>query len=196
MKSKFTEYIASVSVLIALSLAMASCNDGKSYSDLLREEDVSVNWYLAKGRVETAVPADSVFETGADAPFYRMNSEGTVYMRVLRRGDAQKAKKGDKVYFRFMRQNIKYLYQGSNLSSGEGNSEDMASGLGGMNFIFGNTTLTSTLQYGEGLQLPMKYLGYNCEVELIVKSQMGFTAEMAECNPYVYHNLKYFKAEY
>lgn len=179
-----------------MALGVCSCNDSKSYAELLREEDVSVNWYLAQNRVETQIPEDSVFEVGKDAPFYRMNSDGTVYMRVLNPGNSQKPETGDKVYFRFMRQNIKYLHSGLNTSSGEGNSEDMASGLGGMNFIFGNQTLSSTLQYGEGIQVPLKYLGYNCEVDLIVKSTMGFSADITECNPYIYNGIKYFKAEY
>ena len=45
-------------------LSMASCDDGKSYSDLLREEEVAVNRYLALNQVETRVPADSVFIEG------------------------------------------------------------------------------------------------------------------------------------
>lgn len=181
---------------IALAFLLAGCRDGKSYSELLRAEDVAVNWYLAQNRVETRVPADSVFETGAEAPFYRMNSDGTVYMRVVNPGSDVKPKKGDTVYFRFMRQNIKYLFDGTNTSAGEGNSEDMSSGLGGMHLVFGNTVLTSTTQYGEGLQVPLRYLGYDCEVDLIVKSPLGFGAEISSCNPYVYNSLKYFKAEY
>lgn len=194
-----TKKLASKAVAIVgfmLILGLSSCNDGKSYSDLLTEEEHAVNWYLAQNRVVPYVPEDSVFETGNDAPFYRMNSEGTVYMRVVNPGDMDnRPKKGDQVYFRFIRKNIKSLYEGVNLS-GEGNANDMNSPLNGTNFIYGNNTYQSTTRYGTGIQLPLDYLGYNCEVDLIVKSIEGFSGEISQCNPYIYEGLKYFKAEY
>ena len=178
-----------------MAVTAVSCNDGKSYSDLLEEEEKAVNWYLAQNRVVPYVPADSVFETGPDAPYYRMNSDGTVYMRVIRTGDMNdRPVKGATVYFRFMRSNIKLLKEGT--ASDVGNSENMDSALGGESIIFGNTVLPSTTRWGEGLQVPLHYLGYNCEVDLIVKSVEGRSDEISECNPYVYKSLKFFKAEY
>ena len=179
---------------IMLLLSLASCENTKSYSELLKEETEAVNWYLAQNKV-TSVPEDSVFILGDDAPFYRMNADGTVYMRVINPGDKEKRpKKGDTVFFRFMRKNINYLYQGMTVA-GEGNAENMNSSLNGTSLVYGNTTLTSTTQYGEGLQVPLGYLGYDCEVDLIVKSTMGFTSDISNCIPYVY-NIRYFRAEY
>lgn len=180
---------------IMLLLSLASCENTKSYSELLKEETEAVNWYLAQNKVVTSVPEDSMFILGDDAPFYRMNADGTVYMRVINPGDKEKRpKKGDTVFFRFMRKNINYLYQGMTVA-GEGNAENMNSSLNGTSLVYGNTTLTSTTQYGEGLQVPLGYLGYDCEVDLIVKSTMGFTSDISNCIPYVY-NIRYFRAEY
>ena len=191
---RITRHIYGILVVAALGLMM-SCNEGKSYSDLLRDEEVAVNWYLAQNRVEPRVPEDSVFVTGPEAPFYRMDRDGHVYMRVVNPGDMDnRPKKGETVYFRFMRQNVKYLKEG--LTSGVGNSEDMGSSVGSMSLVYGNTTLPSTTQYGEGLQVPLRYLGYNCEVDLMEKSNAGMSADMADCIPYVYKGLKFFKAEY
>lgn len=192
IKTKITGLLSAV-----LLLLMTACQEGKSYSDMLREEERAVNWYLAQNRVETRVPADSVFEIGPDAPFYRMNADGTVYMRVIRMGDMDdRPQKGERVYFRYMRQNILYLYQKTNLSDGEGNANDMGSNLGGSNLIYGNNVLPSTTRYGTGIQVPLNYLGYNCEVDLIVKSIDGFSEYVSQCQPFVYKSLKYFKAEY
>lgn len=188
-----------VSLLSLFFLSLCTgCNEGKSYSDMLREEEVAVNWYLAQQRVEPYVPEDSVFEVGKNAPFYRMDPDGNVYMRVINTGDmTRRPKKGDTVYFRFMRTNIKYIYTyGEENAGGEGNSEDMSSNLGGMNLIYGNETLQSTTDHGTGLQVPLGYLGYDCEVELVVKSVAGRSGDMSQCVPYVYKGLKYFKAEY
>ncbi len=180
---------------IMLLLPLASCENTKSYSELLEEETEAVNWYLAQNKVVTSVPEDSVFIQGDDAPFYRMNADGTVYMRVINPGDKEKRpKKGDTVFFRFMRKNINYLYQGMTVA-GEGNAENMNSSLNGTSLVYGNTTLTSTTQYGEGLQVPLGYLGYDCEVDLIVKSTMGFTSDISNCIPFIY-NIRYFRAEY
>lgn len=176
-----------ISGLFAASAAVSltSCEGGKSYSDLLDEEKKSVNWYLSQQRVEGNIPEDSNFIVGKDAPFYKMNSDATVYMRVINRGDMNnRPKKGQTVYFRFMRYDIKSMWEG-NPGSGIGNSEDMGLGSGSLSLVFGNNVLTSTTQYGEGIQMPLNYLGYNCEVDLIVCSIEGFTSEISDCE-YMY----------
>ena len=178
------------------TVTLTSCEDGKSYSDLLDEEERSVNWYLSQQRVEGNVPEDSDFIVGKDAPFYKMNGDATIYMRVINRGDMKnRPKKGQTVYFRFMRYDIKSMWEG-NSGAGTGNSEDMGLSSGSLSIVYGNTTLASTTQYGEGIQMPLNYLGYNCEVDLIVCSIEGFTSEISDCRPYLYKNLKFFKAEY
>lgn len=177
------------------SMFAVSCQEGKSYSDLLEEEEKAVNWYLAQNRVIAEVPQDSVFETGPNAPFYRMNSEGSVYMRVINPGDMEnRPVKGQTTYFRFMRINLKALSEGT--ESEEGNSENMDSNLGGLSLVFGNTVLPSTTEWGNGIQVPLYYLGYNCEVDLIVKSTEGRSGDISNCLPYLYKSLKFFKAEY
>lgn len=194
-------------IFCCLAPVVTGCKDGKSYSDMLRDEKGAVNWYLAQNRVEPRVPEDSVFQTGEDAPFYRMNSDGTVYMRVIRQGDMNnRPVKGDNVYFRFMRYDISQMYDDKTTDiTGYGNTEDMF-GNSDWHFVYGNTTLPSTTQFGTGIQLPLNYLGYGCEVDLIVKSTEGMSVtsssgsvlidDVSNCTPYVYKNLKYFKAEY
>lgn len=180
---------------ILIMIGMTSCNEGKSYSDLLEEEEKAVNWYLAQQRVEASVPADSIFLTGQDAPFYRMNSDGTIYMRVINPGDMNnRPVKGQTVYFRFMRVNLKALSEGTEME--EGNNENMDSALGGLSLVYGNKSLPSTTEWGDGIQVPLNYLGYGCEVDLIVKSIEGRVGDISQCIPYLYKGLKYFKAEY
>lgn len=175
---------------------LVACQDGKSYSDLLDEEEKAVNWYLAQQSVVASVPADSVFETGPGAPFYRMNKEGSVYMRVISMGDMNnRPQKGDRVYFRFLYQNIKNLQSGASSGTGSGNADNMLTG-GNQSLVYGNSYLESTANLGTGIQVPLGYLGYNCEVDLIVKSIEGRSGDISNCIPYLYSNLKYFKAEY
>lgn len=192
--------MAAACLALAAGGGLASCDKTESYSDLLRDEEKAVNWYLAQQRVETEVPADSVFETGKNAPFYRMNEDGTVYMQVINAGDMKdRPKDGDKVFFRFMRQNIKALYNGIE-NDPFGNMDDLANAMGNTYLFYGNETYPTSTQYGTGIQVPLDYLGYYSEVNLVVKSYSGFTgnkfqAEQTSCIPFLI-NVKYYKPEY
>lgn len=75
---------------------------------------------------------------------------------------------------------------------GEGNAADME--YNPMYFRFGNYSLQSSAQYGSGIQLPLSYLGIDCEVNIVIKSQYGFTSEMTNVVPYLY-NVRYFKSQ-
>ncbi len=124
-----------------------------------------------------------------------MTLDGSVYMRVLETGDLKnKPKFGDRVYFSFMRQSIKDLYKGYD-PAWQGNDEDMSTGLGSTSFFLGNTVLPSTTQYGTGIQMPMDYLGYYSQVEIIIKSTKGFETDITQCEAYVY-KIRYFPAIY
>lgn len=172
---------------------VTSCEDTKSYSELLNDEEHAVNWFLAQHKVELELPKDGKFIVGENAPYYKMDKEGSVYMQVLNAGTDIKPEKGDRVYFRFMRMNIQYKMS-YNLEDWTGNSEDFGAS-SSTSLIYGNNVLSSTTQYGEGIQVPLQYLGYDSEVNLIVKSTEGFTDEISSCIPYLF-NIRYFKAEY
>ncbi|MDE7381583.1 MAG: DUF4827 domain-containing protein [Muribaculaceae bacterium] len=164
---------------------------------MLKKENQAVNWFLSGQRVSVEIPSDSIFEVGPEAPYYKMNEDGTLYMQVLNAGEQDKAnrpKDGEKVYFRFSRRNLKMMMNGQD-PAWEGNSDNLNSGVGATSFILGNQYLPSTTKYGEGLQKPLRYLGYYSEVNLIIKASEGFLEDQSSCIPYVY-NVRYFKAEY
>lgn len=60
-------------------------------------------------------------------------------------------------------------------------------------FLFDNTSVSQSTQYGTGIQLPMKFLGYNAKVNLVIKSQDGPTDEMSYVIPYLY-TITYYKS--
>lgn len=186
--------------IAAVAAGLSSCDKTESYSDLLRDEEQAVNWYLAQQRVETEPPADGNFEVGPNAPFYRMDEDGTVYMQVIDKGDLnERPEEGDKVFFRFTRKNIKGMYQGTT-SGGFGNMDNLDSPLGSTYLFYGNDTYPNSTQYGTGIQVPLEYFGFYSEVNLVLKSYSGFTgstfqAEQSSCTPFLY-NVKYYKPEY
>lgn len=178
---------------LSLFLMVTSCDKTKSYSELLTEEEHAVNWYMAQQTIVPYVPADSVFETGTSAPFYKMDEDGFVYMQVINNGNLKnRPKKGETVYYRYRYKNVKDMYSGYE-PSWLGNVDNLIQSPSSL--VFGTTVLTSTLELGEGLQVPLKYLGYDCEVNIVIKSPKGHTKLQTECIPYLY-NIKYFKAEY
>lgn len=182
-------------MLLGLTVGAASCEKGESYADLLKKEEHAVNWYLSGESVETKIPADSIFITGEDAPFYKMNEEGTVYMRVVDPGDMDdRPEKGDRVYFRFSRMNLRNFYE-ADYEQWSGNSNNLGNTNLSTSFIYGNYQLESSYRYGTGIQLPMDYLGYNSRVRLVLKAQAGFYSEQSQCLPFVV-DVRYFHGNY
>lgn len=180
-----------------MGLMLFSCEDTVSYSELLRDEQKYSNWFLAQHRVCNEIPADSVFEVGSDAPYYRMDEDGYIYMQVLKAGDGDFPVYGDQVYFTFTRYNIETMYEDKTLDVEweTSNQEDFLLTIGNTYFIYGNYSVTSSSTYGSGIQVPVTYLGYNSEVNILLKSYYGFSSESTTCVPYLV-NTRYFKAEY
>lgn len=172
--------------LAALAL-LTACSDDQSYADRLNEERNAVNAYLANHRVVMSVPEDSIFEVGPDAPFYRVDVDGNVYMQVLNAGDRvnDRAKTSEPIYFRYARYNLSTWYADGTwtMTSGNENTMDAVS----CSFNYADYTLPSSSQWGYGLQYPLLFLGVECEVNLIIKSQYGFTSEISYVTPFFYH---------
>ena len=176
-----------------LGVTAMSCNDGKSYAELLTDETHAVNAFLSNHRVQLGIPEYDEIETGADAPFYRLDEEGNVYMQVLSKGNKDMMiKDDDLVYFRFTRNSL-FLYDvatGEFPEEGWGNSEDLT--VGSASFRYNNYTLTSSSQWGSGLQLPLSVLGLGCRVNLVIKSQYGLSNEISQVVPFYYYDVRYF----
>lgn len=175
---------------LALATTVSSCSDSKSYAELLNEENRCVNLFLSQHRVVDHIPEGNAFEVGPDAPYYCLDEDQNVYMQVLAKGTDEKPEKDDMVYFRFIRYSLQYYIVGSDDNVGVGNANNM--GAAPTYFLFDDYYTTQSAQYGEGIQLPMKYLGYDCKVNLVVKSQAGAESEMSYVVPYLY-TISYYK---
>ena len=173
-----------------IALALASCSDTKSYAELLNDETMYVNAYLANQRVINEIPADTVFEYGPKAPYYRLDPDGELYMQVINPGTpGNKVEADELIYFRFTRYSL-YNYKDGVLSGGIGNENDLS--YDNTSFRFGNYRLQSSSQWGSGIQYPLALLPVDCEVNIIIKSQLGITSELAEVVPFLYH-IRYFR---
>lgn len=175
-------------------LASASCNKSKSYSEMLNDEEKATNWYLSNQKIINEIPADSVFLTGPDAPFYKMDEDGFIYMQVINPGNSEKkARDGQQIFFRYMRTNILDMYNGLDPKP-MGNANDVGNA-NATSFRFNNLEASTSATYGSGIQTPLRYLGLDCEVNLVLRSYYGFSGETGQCQPYLY-NIKYYPAYY
>lgn len=187
MKLKLSNIIIGALAICTATVSL-SCSDNKSYAELLEVENKAVNRFLADQRVIGYQEGFTDFEVGADAPFYQIDKEGNLYMQVIKLGEYEKPENNQLVYFRFTRYNLSNYTTGGEME-GEGNSESIE--YGDQSFRMGNTTLESTTQWGSGIQYPLTLVPLGSEIKLVVKSQYGWTAEIAYVQPFLYH-LRYY----
>lgn len=189
---KYSNLFAAIAITSA-AIGNTSCSDSKSYAELLTDEMHSVNNFLADHNVILEIPEDNNFIEGPDAPYYRLDEDGNVYMQVINSGDKSLMAEDDElIYFRFTRHSL----HGYDPATGEftiegwGNSDDLS--VGAASFRFGNYSLSSSSQWGSGLQMPLNYVGMESEVNIVVKSQYGLSSEISQVIPFLY-NIRYFK---
>lgn len=146
--------------------------------------------YLSKFDVIDQLPDISDIQVGSVAPFYKLNSEGTVYMQVVRMGTQSAATIGETIYFRFMRYNLLSYLENGVLPNGEGNMNSITPSA---TFFELDSDKPSTTQWGSAIQMPMLLgLPVDSEVNLVVASEAGLTSEISSVIPYLY-NIRYFK---
>lgn len=193
-KNKITAF--AMALLMVFCIGVVSCDDNESYAEKLDKERKASNAFLSGYNVVMGIPDDTVFVTVAEvgeteAPFYRIEPEGNVYMQVVKAGDRDSmAHTGDKIYFRYSRTSLLDWYE-YGYSMIDSNSDDMV--YSSRHFYYNDFSKSASLTCGMGLQLPLQYVGINCEVNLVIKSQYGIDDEISYVTPYRW-NVRYFKS--
>ena len=180
--------------LVAVVCCTSSCSDNKSYAEQLADERVAVNLFLAGKKVINEIPADSILQTGKDAPYYRIDENGNVYLQVISNtGLDQRPKTDELIYFRYMRFNIvDWCVHGEDDITLVGTMNDMNNPT--TYFLYDNYSVDVSSQYGEGIQLPLKFVGMGSEVNVIIRSQVGISDEIADVQPYHWH-IRYYRSK-
>lgn len=191
MRKKGVLIFMSVLAVACLCVTVASCDKNESYAEKLDNESKASNAYLSGFDVVNEIPADTIFEEGEDAPFYRIEEEGNVYMQVIKAGDRDSmAHTGDKIFLRFSRFDV-LTWLDYGVKSWGSNSSNMAST--SAYFYYNDFSKSASTTWGIGVQLPLQYVGINSEINLLIKSQYGPSEEMSSVTPYLW-NVRYFKS--
>ena len=185
---KFLSYLLPLTSLTLISI-LSACDDSKTYAELLADENKYVNNFLADHKVINSIPEDTVFITGENAPYYRLDDDGNLYMQVVSPGTpGNKAKENELLYFRFSRYNLVY-YKNGLFGQSEGNDEVLG---GNYSFRYGNYELNSTYSLGAGIQAPLEYVPVDAVVNIVIKSQYGMPSEISYVQPFLY-SIRYFR---
>lgn len=161
--------------------------------DLKNTEQRAMKKYLSKFDVIDELPSINNIQVGSVAPFYKLNPEGTVYMQVVKMGNASAAINGEKIYFRFLRYNLLSYLENGVLPQGQGNANDPTEST---KFFEVGSEKPSTTQWGTAIQLPIILgLPIDSEVNLVVASEAGPTSEISGVIPFLY-NIRYYKSAY
>lgn len=195
---KIMKYFNFLPIIAAavLGLIFSSCQDSKSYAEMLNDETRAVNRFLSDHVVVDELPADNKFITCEDkgdlAPYYRLDEDGDVYMQVVTPGTpGNMAVTDQQIFLRFMRYNL-FQYSDGKLGTPSGNDTDLSNS--SASFRFDNFQVSSTYRWGTGIQMPLKYVPIDAQVNIVIKSQAGLYDEIANVMPYLYQ-VRYFKAQ-
>ncbi len=159
--------------------------------DLKKTEQRAMKKYLSKFDVINELPTINNIQVGSVAPFYKLNPEGTVYMQVVKTGNASAATNCEKIYFRFMRYNLLSYLENGVLPQGQRNANDPTESSTLFEVV---SDKHSTSQWGTAIQIPILLgLPIDSEVNLVVASEAGPTSEICGVIPFLY-NIRYYIA--
>ncbi len=159
--------------------------------DLIVRERKAIDYFLKDVMVATTTPSNiAQFQVGENAPFYYLDENHNVTMRILSMGNEGIAEDGDLVFFRFLRYNLMTFFTTGSMPTPNGNyySLDEAA-----SFYYNDFLTPSSALWGKGIQMPLlKGVPLGSKVQLVISSQEGIKNEYAYYIPYLYE-ISYFQ---
>jgi len=181
--------------VVSAVLFTVSCNDTKSYTDMLNDEKDAISKLLdtltidgQRATVLSDFPTDSIFKPHE---FYKL--ENGVYLNIIEKGEDKRAiERQTSIISRFA---VKGLIKEPNTFNSLDNSQDNP-GASFTKFVYGNyySFQPGSLEYffiGEGVNNALKYVGDYGRVKLIVPFKRGSQADQTGGEPRYFMDLKF-----
>lgn len=195
--------------LVLIGLAFQSCDDSKTYAEMLEDEKNAIDDYISTHDIKV-ISLDELLsrkDTMTQENEYVLFKENGVYMNIVSRGElddkgyAKKPKNNDQILARFIEYDLvekdttgtsnwfsadavdvfNYIKNGT-ASYGQFTEGSMA------NFLY---TSFGSVAVPAGWLLPLNYIGHKAHVKLLIPSKMG--NDYAQRNVYPYFYEIYYK---
>lgn len=177
---------------LTLLVLFAACDDDVSYAERVETERKRIKEFISEQNIEVldTYPSSGVFKANQ----YYLDDTG-VYINVVDSGNGKRAAYRGEVYFRFGEVMSLPLSESDTLKAWESNP-----GLQPLSFKYGIVSTysdyynTSSMPYfylSEGVTIPLKYVGENALVNIIVPFKIGSVSQTSYYTTLFYKNLRY-----
>ncbi len=178
--------------LIALMVTTTSCEDRKTYADYLKAEIKAIDKFINQNDfvILKEFPTDGKFK---DKEFYRDPATG-VYYNIIEVGDTAgvyKLKIGDEINIRYS--GLRYFSNSKDTMQYE-NMDPIRSPWPETFQYKGVVNLETKYNYNgttSGWFVPLKYVGHNGKVKMIIPFTWGSQSDMSSFKPTYYNLVKY-----
>jgi hypothetical protein len=177
-----------VSAIVLLTCSLASCNKQKSLQERLQEEKRAISRYIDRNGlvILDEYPKDGVFK---EKEYYKIQSEyGVMYMHVVDSGNGQRpVSMVDEVTVRF---EYRHDIAVSDSSILNWNTSGL---INPYSFIYGLSQSYSAANSMVciGWVLPLRYVGKDAVIDLIIPSAVGSYSDNSNINPVFYKGIFY-----
>jgi len=167
MRKSFNRYLA---LCAALSAVLLSCNNNKSYADMLKAEKKAIDRFIAENEIEIlkSYPANGVFE---DRQFVALDNG--VYLNVVDSGNGNRAVSGKTTVM--CRARVKWLMEW--LGADTATVDNLGTASSPMVFRYGVAVESydefSTYFFNSALAAGLEYVGDSSTVKMIVPFSMS-----------------------
>jgi hypothetical protein len=184
MKTNKKQFFIFVVFILSFSGVFMSCNQQKSYQELLREEKRAIERFIDNNDfvILKEYPKDGIF---GEKEFYK-TTEG-LYFHVVDSGNSNRVKYLNEVTVRYeLSWNIKYAAK-------RDSSQIIRPSLPyPESFVYGySQTYTGYSSVCTGWVIPLSYVGEDAVIDLIIPSSLGSSADSNSIIPEYYKNLHY-----
>jgi hypothetical protein len=164
--------IHSALLCLAMSLLFFACSDGKTYIEMLEDEQNAIARYIADNGFEilNTFPQDAVFQPNQ---FYR--TEDGLYINIVKKGIPVTYTNGEIIYMRYPTLHFFHGTYSEDILQTKDEEAYITAYIYGIPTVYQDSGSPDNI-ICDGTVYPLQYVGYEGRVKLIVPSKLGNSA--------------------